>query len=327
MRWMFCLLSSMVAAFMFMFVGCEWESSGSDDTWDESVSWVNFSGVYRGAYEEGCIVAPAGTTGPGEDTTQPDEVDTFIVNSEAQGTALPNQVTLSGVIGNRPNSIVPGSVTFVFSGPTSGGNVTDDGSGGLTGNYTIANPAPVSFAVSGTIRYDNGQWTMNLAPPGFLENVTIRVSYTYEVPLDDDDANGGGSDTNAVDTCPYGLYTMEVTQQGNVITIRDNTGRFYTGQFGLVATAGGDATGQTSGDVIGNFYVEADDATITGKFQGAYVAPGLNSVSGSGTLTDRVILGTWMHANVTGDVFGYAPSVSVTPTTVPSTTTTGGTAP
>ena len=77
--------------------GCEWESSGDDSTWDDSVSWANFSGLYRSGSASSALVSDfslaSGTTGTSSDS------DTVEYPDAGAGPIIPAPfTTASGVL-------------------------------------------------------------------------------------------------------------------------------------------------------------------------------------------------------------------------------------
>lgn len=286
--------------------GCEWEVTGDADTWDDSYSWVNFSGVYRasdGGYLVSAYTTSVLTTSSGG----------IVVNDEPDGTAPMNQTSLSGSCSNYPG-IVPGSVTIIMAGANSAGGFTDDSSGSLSGTFNLFGIDAPILNGAGAINYDTGVWILNLDSPGFMENVAIRLNYTY---------SPSGSTNGTIISDPgstgAGIYSISVEQTGNVLVFTDSSGAQYKGYISSVSTAGGDDTGQTSGDVTAQFQVSGTSAggvsvTIVGSFQGDYTAPTVVG-GGSGTLANRVIQATWIEANGhTGDITGSSGSTTTTTT-------------
>jgi len=281
--------------------GCEWEVTGDGDTWNDSYSWVNFSGVYRAS--DGGYLVSAYTTSVSVTSS-----GAIVVTDEADGTAPMNQTSLSGSFSNHPG-IVPGSVTIVMAGTNSAGSFTDDSSGGLSGTFNLFGIDAPILNGAGAINYDTGVWTLGLDSPGFMENAAIKLNYTY-LP------SGSTNGTIISDPGSTGatILSMAVEQTGNVLVFTDSNGAKYTGNISTVSTGGGDSTGGTSGEVTAQFQVSGTSAggvsvTIVGSFQGDYTAPTV--IGGSGALANRVMQATWIEADGhTGDITGSSGSTT-----------------
>ncbi len=126
--------------------GCEWTGSGSEDSWNDSYSWVNFSGTYQ--------LYNSVATGGGSNVTQ------IAVSNEGQGATSLGQLNYNGTLTRRP--VVAGSVTINIGGIS----FHDNGSGGLTGGN------------GGTITYATGQWSAQLAE-NIAQGSAIAASYSY----------------------------------------------------------------------------------------------------------------------------------------------------
>jgi hypothetical protein len=312
----FCLL-------MFV-VGCEWSSSGSDGSWDDSYSWVNFSGLYLGINSP-IVGGFVYTTAAGSTTDSTATTTGTVVNNEAGGTATAFQTIITGTLGNHPG-IVPGSVTIVFSATVangSSGSFTDDGSGGLSGSVNLVGPDPSSAQpATGTINYTTGVWTLNLTSPGLLTDATITVSYSYDSGL----ATTSPTAPGGISIAGGQVDTMLVQQVGNRLFFRDSNGNTYEGTFSVVSTAGGDASGGSAGAVTGSYEVTGTPAgqavTISGTFTGTYTPPNSDTSSGSSTpnethgqLASRTIVGIWMQPSGTANVNGRTTDLDVAVTT------------
>ncbi|MBM4148020.1 MAG: hypothetical protein FJ224_03130 [Lentisphaerae bacterium] len=308
MKKLLAIMLALVPVAVFL-AGCEWEATDDEESWNDNVApWVNFSGIYRGTGPRGYIVSkptPGGSTD--EDPTE------VAVQNEPAGSLPATQTSLSGGFPTAKLPIVPGSVTIVMQGASSGGSFRDDGSGGLSGRFNLVGIDAPTKTATGTIDYETGTWALFLDSPGFLEPVNVFLSWTYTVSPSDP----------VIDDLPPGntgapIFAFTIAQNGNVLTIVDSQGSTFSGQVWGVQTAGGDSTGTTSGDVIANFQVKGTsaagiDVTITGALQGYYTAPAGDLVYG--TLSGRVINGTWVEdGGKTGDIRGAAEeSVNVTP--------------
>jgi hypothetical protein len=274
-------------------VGCEWESSGDENSWNSDFNaryeWVDFSGVYRAEGENGYLVksyAPPSTSAASLDSW-----------SESIGTGSNFFSSFSATLSHIP--VTPGSIV-VSDGFES--FLDTDGDGLLVGDH----------GGTGSINYDTGiiQVSFNSAPaPG----QSIIVDYQYYVPGSSENPQPGSTDP---------IYTFLITQDADQLTFRDNYGDLYYGRITFVEGTGGDDSGAVAGDVNATFEVKGNGIWISGTLTGTYT-PGAVQADGatrSGTLKSRSIRGTWMeHDGTTGDIIGIAD----TPATVTVSTGSG----
>lgn len=257
-------------------VSCDWSATSEDESWSDRYNWVNFSGTYRGA--NGALLVSAYSTTPGSNGGN-------VVTREVvqRGDGVKN--AFNGTLAHR--GIEAGTVSIdteiVGIGPIS---LTDDGSGVLAGG-----------GGAGTIIYSTGAYSVTFTGP-VVAGAAVAARYEYT------QASSGSSG--------IAIVTFSVTQEGNRLTIVDNNGSVYNGNFGSVRTTQGtsrdtptDAGAPAVGDtVIGSFEANGTSAagasvTITGTFQG--------TVGAQLQLEGRVIRGTWIEKNgKTGDVNGAA---------------------
>lgn len=297
-----------------LFAGCEWGGSGSDSTWSDSYSWLNFAGVYRPVSGRSFLVEipAAPTNAPGSVVTVTQSLGT----SDGSSTAH-----FDGTLLNQP--IAVGSV-IVRSGDGATYSLADgDGDGSLTGR-----------GGSGTIHYDTGiviiDWLQ--APPAGENTIVTYNHYTEGStgnPTGPTSGNGGH------------IYSLTLTQVGNVLDAIDNNGVHYHGELIKMSQGGGDSSGNTSGSVVGNFTMSTESgAKIVGVLTGNYIAPrdngadapdqtvGGNITTGkatdtetsedpeavtTGRLLNRQMQGTYIAPNGDGsDVQGVAGSITIT---------------
>lgn len=311
------------ALLVFGLVGCEWEEAGEGGTWDDSVSWVNFSGVYRGAGPNGCIATAHGSWTPTTTSGDSSPIRYKVVNETVSSvTAL--QTKFSGRLAHTP--IESGSVTLVFKGTSSQGTARDQG-GTFAVTFNLVG-VDTPRQGSGTIDYNTGVWTIDLVSPGYLENMSATASYIYtsDPNLVLDGGSAGGEDgTATANPCTFGIYTLQISQMGNQISMKDSKGVDYKGYLSLVSSAGGDTRGMTSGEIIAEFVVEGNNCKIVGTLQGDYTAPA--SGGSRGRMTNRMITGTLLQGKNTADVLGRAGTTTLVIPTGAGTGTagTGGT--
>ncbi|MBL7116083.1 MAG: hypothetical protein ISS35_09985 [Kiritimatiellae bacterium] len=276
-----------VLAIAALISGCEWSSSGGGQTWNDSWSWVDFSGTYRA--EDGGVLVSGFTGTPG---TEPDEIN---ITGEVIGTIAPPgpdwTFNYSGTLDNKPvkeGSLVINAGVYTW---------TDNGDGTLTGTSETV----------GTINYETGAWTISLVDDIIPGEPTIVASYLY--------TSGGTEGQEDPGNTGNKIYSFVVTQSGNILRFVDNNGAVYDGNFFSVEPGGGDDTGQTSGIVTGQFEVQGNSSsgarvTITGSFTGTYNAgaavidPADDSVvvETFSDMSGKAMNGTWIESSISGDI-------------------------
>jgi hypothetical protein len=325
--------SAVVILFVSLLSGCEWGGSGSDSTWSDAYSWINFSGVYRPASGRSFLVdipgenpvVPVDPGNPGN-PGNPDHPDNPYQDYPRANASVELGVSdgidahFESTLAHLP--IVRGSVTV-----TAGGWVlTDsDGDGVFTGDQG-----------AGTLNYDTGRITVNwdFAPD---RGVRVIVAYSYYLigrQYKADAPTSGASEGY--------IYSLTLNQSGNILDAIDNNGVSYHGELIKVAQGGGDSSGNTSGSVVANFTMtSAGGAKIVGVLTGNYLAPrdngaaapdqtigGNNITTGKATDTDvdtapetvttgrllnRQMQGTYIGGDgSTGDLQGVSGDITVT---------------
>jgi hypothetical protein len=282
------LLMAMAMA-VAVLMGCEWTSGGGVDSWSDAFNWVNFSGVYRGI-GGGVLVTDYSTT-PGTSGT---------TNGASEVVGVGNgDTTYIGSLGHE--SVVPGSLTI-----TAGSFVLkDNGSGVLSGSGR-----------TGGISYGTGSWSIDLKGAPLASGEKIIATYQYVI------AGTSGSGSAGSGASRITIYSFTVQQQGQNITIVDNNGSTYEGDFSNIRSTGGsDQDNQTTpsaGDsVIGSFKASGVSAAgfnveIVGTFQGVVGVGTGNSFY----LGNRQIFGTWIEdGGRTGDINGESSPIPITVTT------------
>lgn len=270
-----------------LFVGCEWEMSGDDDTWDMSGGWVNFSGVYR-AGDGGLLIRLGFET-----------VQSFGFTWLGAGDGARRTFSTS-----LTPTVVPGSVT-VSDGFES---FTDGGSGGgSTGTVSTTTGTGVLVGDqggSGSVNYQTGAITVTFnTEPGL--DVGIWCSYLFERRPD------GGSIGDSVQGSTLPIFAFTVTQIGDQITITDDNGNSYDGRISVLQTSGGGG-GTTSGTAVGQFEAWGTSGglavRIVGTFQGAFTAP--TATEDAGVLVNRTLDGTWIETGgMSGSINATAPNI------------------
>lgn len=129
--------------------GCDWSGTDNDEAWNDSYSWLNFSGTYRltEAVESG--------TSAGADNAAEESVGTTTAS-----------LYYSGKLANGP--VVKGSLTIRTDGaPTFTENGTPDGK-----------LVEIGGTGTGSINYNSGVWSIKFAgSPG--AGKSIRANYRY----------------------------------------------------------------------------------------------------------------------------------------------------
>lgn len=289
--WMSVTLVSVLAALL---VGCEgdWTSGGGVESWNDSYNWVNFSGVYKGL-GGGLLVTDYSAT-PGTPGV------TNKVNGESIAVADGLKTKFSGKL--KHASVVRGSVSITVAGYLT---LTDDGTGVLGGG-----------GADGTIEYGTGAWSIDLKGTAPDSGTAITASYQYTV------AGNAGTGSAGSGSSGIKVYSFTVFQEGNVMTITDNNGSVYEGNFGSIRSSAGATGNPVSGDtVVGQFECNGVSAagfsvSIVGTLQGV--------VGGDGdVLGNRQMFGTWIEdGGRTGDVNGEASPIAIVVTPTAGETTT-----
>ena len=171
--------------------GCDWGGVDSDESWNDSCSWLNFSGTYQ-LSDAGKIPGGAGATG---------------VKTVSKKFSGDRMAGMPGVVSDIGSGIVPGSVTIAVTDAHSNYTLEDNGQGAVAGEG----------GTSGTINYLTGAWSVNLGGEK-VDNPTVAVTYSF---------NGGTSGSDA----GISITFLHVTQKGNLLTMRDSNGTTYSGRI------------------------------------------------------------------------------------------------
>lgn len=299
--WMGAAAALLVAGWMTS--GCDWQAGSSSETVSDRYNFANFSGVYRAA-NNGLLISDytsypeAGSAG-----------STNTVTGEVIGSTSAGDSVYSGVLAHAnvlDNSVQIQAGVFVLN---------DDGDGALAGN-----------GKTGTIVYQTGAWSINLAGEWPADGTPITASYRYAVNGSSGSTAGINADNPGVSGAA--IYSFNITQSGNTITIVDNNGATYSGKISTIRSTGGVSSDQASatspqpadGDtIIASFEASGTSAAgvkvkIVGSLNGLvdYATTG-GGTGGSTTsaslprLTTRTLGGTWIESNgVTGTINGTA---------------------
>ncbi len=272
-------------------VGCDWESGSDAETISGRYGWVNFSGVYRGV--SGGVLVTDYTTASADGGGA---TNSILGETVAAGDGA--KTLFTGVLKRRP--VIPGTLAISAAGFA----LVDNGNGGLAGNGR-----------TGTIIYETGAWSVNLAPTALDAGTPIIASYQY--------GKTGGLGTSGVEAGSSGkaIYSFTVQQDGNVLSIVDNNGATYEGKISSIRTTGAasqDLPDSASAPAAGDTAIASYEASGTsaagvhvkmvGTFQGVV---GGSTETGI-TLGERIMLGTWIESGTgrTGDINGSASPIT-----------------
>lgn len=281
--------------------GCDWSGTGDGGSWNDSYSWANFTGVYRSP--SGGTIVNQNTNEPTTTTSDGTTSTTVAKTTEKFGSSR------NGVLGRPP---VAGSVSVVASGKTSDKfetpftlTFTDDGSGTLVASDT-------TYGSNGSVNYSTGNWSVNWQG---VTMTSVTVSYAYEVQ------GTAGASSKKGGSSGEMIYSFNVVQAGNKLTITDSNGTVYSGQI-TGANVPPDTT--QAGSVRLPFEASAANGTkLVGAFNGDW--SGADATTGQGTLSNRLLEGTYVGRTsasiyaVSGSVSLAAPVVSSNVPTVQST--------
>lgn len=260
--------------------GCEWGGSGDEDFWDDSYSWLNFSGTYRLQN----VVAPTPGT-PGSTTGTTTEVQVSNENQGSTGAGLTD--SFAGVLDNSP--IVAGSVTIIIAGVA----FVDNGAEVLVGGN------------GGTIKYGTGAWTAKtVGNPDAGQPITASYRYQKSGTI-----INPGTPGQAGSTITY----LNVNQKGNLLTMTDNRGVVYNGRVTGASVPENGA--EPANNVRMVFEVSNDSAKIVGTLSGDWSGTGSAT---TGTLSNRELQGTYSSGGKHTDLLAVSGSVSLTPMAITS---------
>ena len=269
-----------------LIVGCEWESTTDNSTWNDRWDWFSFNGTYRAA---GALLVSDFTGSP--------QVNEWLTESDGGGEQMDvgngTRTEFAGVLEGRP--IKPGRLTVIV-----GANhyiLDDDTNGQLAG----------TAGVTGTIDYTTGEWELVFAVP-LAVGEAIRAYYTWgdEIGIYSFVVFHEGNTLTITDN-------NGAVYSGNLGSIRSSGGTAIGGAMdqdsgGLpseddVVTAQFTASGTSASGV---------EVQIAGTLHGTvywYEPAGGEEAAPLVYLQDRTMTGTWIEpeTGITGDINGVAP--------------------
>lgn len=181
-----------------LLAGCEWSSSGHEDSWSDSYNNMNFAGTYRTA-----ATATSAETGGSAETPVNNEYQGTVSSSDGRSCA--GSLKLSPVLLERGVTItldLGSEGVYVMSGAGSAGAVAELKGSKITGTATESGgwSAALSSAIAG----------------GF--KAKVYASYSYA-------GSSGGS------TAAEAPTAITVAQSGQNLTMRMNNGVVLAGKF------------------------------------------------------------------------------------------------
>ncbi len=282
-RFSYLALASVMAL---AFSGCEW-GGAHDNTWNDGLSWANFTGTYRFV---NAVVYSTSSATDSETEDSASASSTVKVKSSSNGT-MASSTSASGKVSPVGNGIVAGT----FQAKVGSAALTDDGAGNLVyAGYT-----------AGTIDYSGGSWTIKSANLNASTGDNVAITYFYY------SVTSGGSGSSAEDNGVHLSY-LKVTQQGDKLTMSGDSGITYSGRVT------GSNVGRDDWEAARSLYLSFEVAApngdkITGNFSGIW--SGASAQKNQGTLSNRQIHGTHSRA---GNFVGAAAdtTLSVVPYTL-----------
>lgn len=207
------LICAGLAASLALMTGCEWTAgggSGVGQTWNDEVTSMDFSGVYKAA-DGGVLVRQPGA---GSSSTTNTTTSTNSVSSELLATGNGTSTAFAGTLAHPPP--MRGTLTIVVGGY----RFADPGSASAG---TVALTVTPSDGTAGTINLDTGAWALSFASP-IANGTQILGSYQYLSTTNVVNSNQGNHGNP--------IYSMVIYQQGNTVQIVDDCASKYEGYLG-----------------------------------------------------------------------------------------------
>ena len=279
--------------------GCDWGGTGDEGSWNDSYSWANFTGVYR---------SPSGGTIVNQNSNEPASTPPSSTGASTQrATQTFSAGSTSGTLSKAP---VAGSVSITAKGTKTVANPDyRPGRGGeasLTENWSVTfadngQGALVSdnstYGDTGSINYNTGTWSIKLAG---ISPSSVVATYTFAVQ-----GSAGANPSAKSSSANVMIYSFNVVQAGNKLTITDSTGTVYSGNI-TGASVPSDTT--QSGNIRMSFEASAANGTkLTGAFNGDWSGTG---TAGQGTLSNRLMEGTYV-GKTSASIYAISGSVSL----------------
>ena len=264
--------------------GCDWGGVSDDESWNDAYSWLNFSDTYtlsdpanfENAAPEGGLVDKGTVHGYGDG------------NMTSYSSSIPS---LGGRIGD---GVVPGSVVVIATTEVATGNeelnydsvmtFSDNGKGGLV--------VAKGTGEGGTIEYSTGAFSINTGS----NPIKGKISVTYS-------CYGKSTGLDGV----YSVTFLHVSQKGNLFTMTDSNGTTFSGR--ITGASLPKDNYETGKDVRIAFDVSSGAGDkIVGNFTGTWSGAPSGT---SGSLSKRMMSGTYYHAGEHKDFHGVASTETV----------------
>jgi len=266
-RW---LLTGALAAVVGV-IGCsDWESSGDEGSWDDSYSWLDFSGVY--ADIAGGVLVRDGASGTSSQTA----VNEVVATGNGTSTSFSGAFANGGVVAG---SVLISAGAFGFVDDGAGTLTSPDGfaatvtetavyDGNPAGNFGVVSGAPgvpgsASITISthgvidgadadgilesttiagltGTFVYETGAWSLHGVPGGVAPGTTITITYQQ-----------ADTDTTVSGSIAYSSGGWTINLQGTALP----AGTQVLATYRYTETRSAAATSANSGNPIYTFNV------------------------------------------------------------------------
>ena len=260
------------------FSGCEW-GGAHDNTWNDGYSWANFTGTYR--FVNAVYYTPAATSS--EEDTAEESTNYPVKNGQANAKMSTN--TGAGGSLQNDNGVILDSVVMKVNNIVT---ISSDSSGNL-----IYNGKTVGSVTSA------GAWNFALpTSAGTSTGNSISITYNYygnpgpKTPKPEPDSNA------------INLSFLNVTQQGNKLTMVGDNGNVYKGQL-TGASTGKDGYVAAQQVRLSFEATAANGMKMTGHFSGQWSGAADKDY---GVLSERTIQGTHNRA---GNFVGYAADTTI----------------
>ncbi len=323
--------------------GCEWGGVHSGESWNDAYSWANFSGTYKLV----TVVVPPDTTSGSSSTsstTTTTSTSTTGGGTSGGGTTTESTTTIvettntvswtgtykgnTEIYNTGKHNVRVGSVTITVAGLE--GSFSDaDGAlkySGPTANTASFNYSAGSFTLNlvndtyfmgKEIKFEGQQITKKSKPSGSSSTSTTTNNgdgTTTTTTTTTTTNTDGTSSTSSTSTKTSYIQWLNITQKGNLLTIKDNYGTTYSGRITGASCPTADQGGYITAAHI-RFPFEAtctsnSRITLSGSLSGDWSG---GSSATSGTLANRAIDATYHTGSSAAQFQAVSGSVSISP--------------
>lgn len=305
------ILTFTAAACAAVLVGCEWGGVHSGESWNDAYSWANFTGTYKlvtsiNASDDSSSSGSSSGSSSSTDTSTTTTVTTTNEYATSQTFSFNEGTT---TYAGLKTPVKPGKTTISFSGFND--TFTDNGDGTFT-------HASGSGTATATINYSAGSVYVNFN--GSRDPCTMTVKYTYYTVTTKTTTNGTttttttnpSSSSSSSKTTAVPIIWLNLTQQGNLLTFRDNNGVIYSGRItGASCPKASEGGYIPSGHI--RFTIEAKSnggATLSGSLSGDW--SGASSAT-TGTLANRTLDATYHNGRTSAQFQAVSGTTTVYP--------------